>query len=71
MTEHLFGTNKNYFDSGDFSHRYFYQLRDVFPTVEEKRSRSIKTSKQYASPKEYSELAMDKARAKANRRYRG
>lgn len=58
MTEHLFGTNKNYFDSGDFSHRYFYQLRGcVPPTVEEKRSRSIKTSKQYASPKEYSGIS--------------
>lgn len=31
MTEHLFGTNKNYFDSGDFHIVISINYGDVFP----------------------------------------
>ncbi|EDX2839052.1 hypothetical protein B6B07_003657 [Salmonella enterica subsp. enterica serovar Berta] len=73
MTEHLFGTNKNYFDSGDFSHRYSYQLRGCVPPPLRKRKEVevLKPVNNTPRQKSIRELAMDKARAKANRRYRG
>ncbi len=67
MTERLFGSNRHYVDSGDFTERYFYQLRGCVPpkfkaTTDEPMQPSLT---QHTSRRQ---MAMDAARAKANQR---
>lgn len=67
MTERLFGSNRHYVDTGDFTERYFYQLRGCVAPVFKT------TTEQLAQPsvmprKSRREMAMDAARAKTNQR---
>lgn len=72
MTERLFGTNPHYLDSGDFSQRYFYQLRGCVPPPQRKTADiEQQKTKSVPRPKSIHELVMDKARTKVNRRYKG
>lgn len=67
MTERLFGSNRHYVDAGDFTQRYFYQLRGCVAPV-------FKTTTEQPAPpsvmprKSQRQMAMDAARAKTNKR---
>lgn len=72
MTEKLFGTNPCYADSGDFAQRYFYQLRGCVPPPSKSGAeKAIQPVINKPHQKSKYEIAMDKARAKVNRRYKG
>lgn len=68
MSERLFGTNRNYVDSGDFTQRYFYQLRGC--VVPRTNSPKITAAQPESKParKSRREIAMDTARTKVNKR---
>lgn len=67
MTERLFGSNRHYVDAGDFTQRYFYQLRGCVAPV-------FKTTNEQTTPpsvmprKSQRQMAMDAAREKTNKR---
>lgn len=68
MAEKLFGTNRHYEDAGDFTHRYFYNLRGcVAPKIKAAADVNI-TVQQITPKKSQRELAMDAARKKVNNR---
>lgn len=71
MAENLFGTDRTYRDSGDFTQRYFYLLRGCVPPPSKRQSEPSTQPVTKAEPKSQRQHAMDKARANANRRYKG
>lgn len=71
MAENLFGTDRTYRDSGDFTQRYFYLLRGCVPPPSKRQADPRTQPVAKAEPKSQRQHAMDKARANANRRYKG
>lgn len=71
MAENLFGTDRTYRDSGDFTQRYFYLLRGCVPPPSKRQAEPSTQQVAKAEPKSQRQHAMDKARANANRRYKG
>ena len=68
MAERLFGSNRNYVDTGDFTERYFYQLRGcVVPRI---NSPKLTVAQPESMPvrKSRREIQMDIARTKVNKR---
>lgn len=67
MAERLFGSNRHYVDAGDFTQRYFYQLRGcVAPKF---KTPTEQTAQPSVTPhKSQRQMAMDAARAKTNQR---
>ncbi|HAT2340076.1 TPA: hypothetical protein JD825_RS22720 [Citrobacter freundii] len=71
MADNLFGTDRTYRDSGDFTQRYFYLLRGCVPPPAKRQAELRVQPVAKAEPKSQRQHAMDKARANANRRYKG
>ncbi|EPJ3208029.1 hypothetical protein LL364_004358 [Citrobacter freundii] len=71
MAEKLFGTDRTYRDSGDFTQLYFYSLRGCVPPPAKRQAEPSAQPVAKANPKSKRQQAMDKARANANRRYKG
>lgn len=71
MAEKLFGTNRTYSDSGDFTHRYFYMLRGCVPPPVKRQVEISTQAVAKEQPKSQRQLAMDKSRSKTNLRKKG
>lgn len=70
MTENLFVTNRHYEDGGDFTQRYFYELRGcVAPPIKRRHEEQEQPIKKKSVRKSQREKAMDAARKKVNQRY--
>lgn len=70
MSERLFGTNQHYQDTGDFTQKYFYQLRGCVPPIIKKTEQEQCQSTSTPVSKSKRELVMDAARKKVNQRYK-
>lgn len=70
MSERLFGTNQHYQDNGDFTQKYFYQLRGCVPPIIKRAEQEQCHSKPATGSKSKRELVMDAARKKVNQRYK-
>lgn len=71
MTEKLFGTNRHYVDDGDFSQRYFYQLRGcVVPRIKAEKKESEQIIQVKSEIKSRRRISMDASRNKNNQRHK-